>query len=160
MDLNLGNMFCLSDARTRSISPENFTGDPGGGWRALEGTGAFASHGLGQGWKISPSYKIAAEENRVLADIQGAGVIQHIWMTVTGNWRHSILRIYWDDAENPAVECPVGDFIACGWNRYTQISSLAICVNPGSAFNSYWQMPFRSRCKITLTNTADKEFYI
>jgi hypothetical protein len=160
MDLNLGNLYRLSDAQTRSISPENFTGEAGGGGRALDGTGAFAAHDLGQGWKISPSFKIAAGENRLLADIQGAGVIQHIWMTVTGNWRHSILRIYWDDAENPAVECPVGDFFACGWNRYTQISSLPVCVNPGSAFNAYWQMPFRRRCKITLTNIADKETYI
>lgn len=160
MDLNLGNLYRLSDAQTRSISPENLTGEPGEGGRSLEGTGASAARGLGQGWKISPSFKVAAGENRVLADIEGAGVIQHIWMTVTGNWRHAIFRIFWDGAETPSVECPVGDFFACGWNRYSQISSLAICVNPGSAFNSYWQMPFRRGCKITLTNLADEEFYI
>lgn len=160
IDLNLSNLFRLSDAKTRSISPENFTGEPGGGGAAIEGTGAQAARDLGKGWKISPSVKLAPAEARVLADIQGQGVIQHIWMTVTGNWRHGILRIYWDDSENPGVECPVGDFFACGWGRYAQISSLAVCVNPGSAFNSYWQMPFRKRCRITLTNISDQEIYI
>jgi hypothetical protein len=160
MDMDLGNLYRLSDAKTRSISPENFSGEPGRGGAALEGTGALAARDLGQGWKISPSIQIAAGENRILADIQGQGVIQHIWMTVTGNWRHSILRIYWDDAQSPAVECPVGDFFACGWGQYAQVSSLAVCVNPGSAFNAYWQMPFRRRCKITLTNLADSKINI
>jgi len=160
LDLNMGNLYRLSEAKTRSISPENFTGEPGRGGMALEGTGAAAAKDLGQGWKISPSIRIAPGESRVLADIEGPGVVQHIWMTVTGHWRHSILRIYWDETETPAVECPVGDFFACGWNRFAQVSSLAICVNPGSAFNSYWQMPFRRRCKITLTNIAEKEMYL
>ena len=38
-----------------------------------------------------------------------------------------------------------------------QISSLAVCVNPGSAFNCYWTMPFRRRCRMTLENRADEE---
>lgn len=153
---HLGNLFRTSDARTRSISPENMTGEPGQGGRATAGTGGQCARDLGQGWKISPSIEIAAGETRVLADIEGPGAIQHIWMTPTGNWRFSILRIYWDGQEQPAVECPVGDFFACGWGAYAQVSSLAICVNPGSAFNSYWQMPFRRRCRITLENIADE----
>src|SRR5205085_2596688 len=83
---------------------------------------------------------------------EGPGAIQQVWMTPTGHWRFSILRIYWDDAETPSVECPLGDFFACGWQRYAQVSSLAVCVNPGSGFNCYWEMPFRRRCRITLTN--------
>ncbi len=49
------------------------------------------------------------------------------------------------------MECPIGDFFACGWGRYAQVSSLPICVNPGAAFNCYWEMPFRKSCKITAT---------
>ena len=64
-------------------------------------------------------------------------------MTPTGHWRFTILRIYWDGETTPSVEVPVGDFFACGWGQYAQISSLAVCVNPGSAFNCYWEMPFR-----------------
>ena len=67
-------------------------------------------------------------------------------------WRDLILRIYWDDQEHPSVEAPLGDFFACGWDQYAQVSSLAVCVNPGRAFNCYWEMPFRSRARITLEN--------
>ena len=52
---------------------------------------------------------------------------------------------------------PWGDFFACGWNRYAPVSSLAVCVNPGSAFNCYWPMPFRKRCRITMENIADED---
>src|SRR5262249_23219772 len=137
--------------------PENFTGEKGRGGMATEGTGAVAARDLGRGWKLSPSIRIAPGETRVLADIEGSGAIQQIWMTPTGHWRASGLRIYWDGPETPSVECPVGDFFACGWNRYAQVSSLAVCVNPGSAFNCYWEMPFRSRCCMTMTNLADAE---
>ncbi|MEJ5296758.1 MAG: glycoside hydrolase family 172 protein [Armatimonadota bacterium] len=154
LGMNLGNLSRLSHAKTRSISPENFTGEKGKGGMATEGTGASCARELGQGWKISPSIRIEPGETRVLADIEGPGAIQQIWMTPTGHWRFSILRIYWDDQEQPSVECPVGDFFACGWQKYAQVSSLAVCVNPGSAFNCYWEMPFRRRCRITMTNIA------
>jgi hypothetical protein len=78
-------------------------------------------------------------------------------MTPTKHWRHSILRCYWDGADTPAIECPVGDFFACGWNQFAQVSSLPVCVNPGSAFNCYWEMPFRSGFRMTMTNIADEE---
>lgn len=155
LGLNLGNLSRLSAARTRSISPENFTGEKGQGGRATEGTGANCARDLGVGWKISPSISIGAGETRTLADIADSGAIQQIWMTPTGHWRYAILRIYWDDQDQPSVECPVGDFFACGWQRYAQVSSLPVCVNPGSAFNCYWEMPFRRRCRITLTNIAN-----
>ena len=124
---------------------------------ATEGTGAACARDLGQGWKISPSVRIEPGETFTLADITGPGAIQHIWMTLKGTWRYNILRIYWDGQEQPSVECPVGDFFACGWGRYAQISSLAVCVNPARAFNCYWEMPFRKRCRITMTNIGDEE---
>ncbi|AUS95664.1 hypothetical protein CDQ84_01770 [Clostridium thermosuccinogenes] len=160
LGMNLGNLSRLSSAKTRSISPENFTGEKGKGGMATEGTGARCARDLGQGWKISPSVVIKAGETFTLADIDGPGAIQQIWMTPTGNWRFSILRIYWDGQEHPSVECPVGDFFACGWGKYAQLSSLAVCVNPGSAFNCYWEMPFRKKCIITMTNIADEDMVL
>ena len=53
-----------------------------------------------------------------LGEIDGSGVIRHIWLTPTGDWRSQILRIYWDGSDVPAVECPLGDFFACGWGQY------------------------------------------
>src|SRR4029077_129777 len=153
----VGDLSRLSRARTRSISPENFTGAKGGGGQATEGTGARAAQDLGKGWKVSPSVGIKAGETFTLADISGPGAIQHIWMTPTGHWRFQILRIYWDGEATPSVETPVGDFFASGWGKHGQISSLAVAVNPGSAFNSYWTMPFRKSCRITITNVGPKD---
>lgn len=145
---------------SRSISPENFSGAKGQGGMATEGTGKHASSELGQGWKVSPSVVIKAGTTFTLADIRGPGSINHIWMTPTGNWRHSILRFYWDGETNASVECPVGDFFACGLGAYCQISSLAVCVNPGSAFNCYWPMPFHKRARVTMENIgADMTLY-
>ena len=154
--MNLGELSRLSHAKSRSISPENFTGEKGKGGMATEGTGANAARDLGRGWKISPSVRIEPKQVFTLAAIEGSGAIQHIWMTPTGTWRYSILRFYWDGEAAPSVEVPVGDFFACGWGKYAQLSSLAVCVNPGSAFNCYWPMPFRKSCRITLENIADE----
>jgi len=156
LDMSLGNLARLSHAQTRSISPENFTGEKGKGGMATEGTGANAARELGQGWKISPSVQIKAGQTFVMADAKGAGAIQHIWMTPTGNNRFNILRMYWDGEETPSVECPAGDFFACGMGQYTTVTSLAVCVNPGSGFNCYWQMPFHKGFKITMTNIDAK----
>ncbi len=153
---HMGNLWRLSAAQSRSISPENFTGEKGKGGMATSGTGAQAARDLGRGWKVSPSIYIMPGESRVLADITGSGAVQQIWMTPTGNWRFSILRIYWDGQETPSVECPIGDFFASAYGQYAQISSLAVCTNPRSGLNCYWEMPFRRGCKITLTNIADR----
>jgi hypothetical protein len=160
IDVNLGNLHRLSPAKSRSISPENFTGEKGKGGMATTGTGSNASRELGRGWKVSPSVKIKAGSSFTLADINGPGSIQHIWMTPTGNWRYSILRIYWDDETEPSVECPVGDFFGMGWGQYAKLTSLAVNVNPGSAFNCYWPMPFRKKCRITMENIADADMIL
>ena len=160
LGMHMGNLSRLSAATSRSLSPENFNGGKGEGGMATRGTGADAARDLGQGWKISPSVVIEAGETFAIADIVGEGAIQQIWMTPTGNWRFSILRIYWDDQETPSVECPVGDFFAMGWGKYAQLSSLAVCVNPGSAFNCYWEMPFRQRCRMTMTNIGDESMVL
>jgi len=165
LDMNLGNLYRTSDAKTRSISPENFTGEKGKGGMANPSdkdkpNTANASHAardLGTGWKVNPYVVIPSGKTFTLAEIEGPGAIQHIWMTPTGNWRFSVIRIYWDDEAEPSVECPVGDFFGQGWNTYAQLTSLPVCVNPGSAFNCYWPMPFRKKCKITIENINDKD---
>ncbi|MBP6506904.1 MAG: DUF2961 domain-containing protein [Opitutaceae bacterium] len=160
LGLHLGNLSRLSAAQTRSISPENFTGKKGAGGMATTGTGEAPARGLGQGWKVSPSVIIPAGETFTVADITGQGAIQQIWLTPAGNWRFSILRIYWDDQEHPSVECPVGDFFGMHWGKFAPLVSPPVCVNPGSAFNCYWEMPFRKRCRITLTNLADEQMVL
>ncbi len=157
---SLGNLYELSDAESRSISPENFTGEKGKAGMATEGTGKNAARDLGRGWKISPSVVIKAKQTFTLGTIQGPGAIQQIWMTPAGDWTKSIIRFYWDDEERPSIECPIGNFFACGWGKYAQINSLAVCVNPGSAFNCYWPMPFRKSARITVENPAEKDIVL
>ena len=166
LDMNMGNLSRLSDAKTRSISPENFTGEKGKGGMADpvrdkdQRNVANAHHAgkdLGKGWKVNPFIIVKPGETITIAEIEGPGAIQQIWMTPTGNWRFSILRMYWDDEKEPSVECPVGDFFCSAYNEYAQLSSLAVCVNPGSAFNCYWKMPFRKKARITLENINTAE---
>jgi hypothetical protein len=152
LNMNLGSLPRLSQAKSRSISPENFMGEKGKGGMSIDGLAKNAARDLGQGWKVSPYIRIEPKQTFTLAEIQGPGAVQHIWMTITGHWRFSILRIYWDGEVEPSIEVPVGDFFACGWGQYAQVSSLPICVNPGSGLNCYWEMPFRKSCKITIEN--------
>ncbi len=162
LDTNLGNLSRLSTAQTRSISPENFTGAKGRGGAATEGTGKHSAQELGLGWKVSPSVRIPAKSTFTLADITGSGAIQHIWMTSSSmeKTRLFVLRFYWDAETEPSIEVPLGDFFACGWGKYCPISSQAVCVNPGSAFNCFWSMPFRKSAKVTLENLDDQEMVL
>lgn len=158
LDLNMGNLYRLSDAKSRSITPENATGKPGAGAMCeLEnGSAKNAARDLGKGWKVNPYIVLQPGETAVLADVEGPGCIRHIWMAVCGTWRDQILRMYWDGHKAPSVECPVGDFFCAGWQEFHQISTLAVCVNPAQGFNCYWSMPFRSHCRMTLENRGDE----
>ena len=156
--LGLGGLARLSRAQTRSISAENFTGEKGKGGMATEGTGAECARELGQGWKVSPSVEIAANSTFTLAEIEGPGAIQHMWMTCfPGHWRSLVLRIYWDGEEEPSVEVPYGDFFCNGWCERSNVSSLPIAVNPAGGMNSYWEMPFRKSACITIENLSDEK---
>jgi hypothetical protein len=157
----LDSLCNLANAKTRSISPENFTGEKGkGGMATLEqGTAARAARELGQGWKVNPYIHIEPGQTFTLGEIDGSGKISHIWMTPVGDYRLMILRFYWDGEDTPSVEVPAGDFFASGWGMGNEprITSIPLCVNPRSGLNSYWQMPFRKHCKITMENKADKK---
>ncbi len=158
---NLSNASRLAHAKSRVITAENPRGEKGRGGMADEGIGAAAARELGRGWKVSPAAAVRAGETLVLADIEGTGAIQHIWMTPSGVWRQIILRIYWEDSEEPSVECPIGDFFCNAYQgKFAQVSSLAVCVNPGSGLNCYWEMPFRKRCRITLENRSAEDMVI
>jgi hypothetical protein len=157
----LADLARVSTAVTRSISAENPTGEKGRGGAATEGTGAHAARDLGRGWKVSPSIRIEGGTTATLAEIQGPGAIQHIWLTThTVNWRRLVLRFFWEDDPRPAVEVPVGDFFGQGWGTFAQLSSLPVAVNPHGGFNCYWAMPFRRSARITLENLSDEDVIV
>lgn len=166
---HMGNLASLSSAQTRSISAENPCGKVAGGGRATVPTNESGpigpSRDLGLGWKVRPYVSVPAGEVFEVADIAGPGAIQSIWMTVgdTTPLRNLILRIYWDEQDQPSVECPLGDFFAAAYSgtayarSFSPVNSLAVCYNPGNALNCYWPMPFRKHARITIENRCVSE---
>jgi hypothetical protein len=156
LGMGLGNLSRLSKAQTRSISAENFTGEKGKAGMATEGTGANCARDLGRGWKVSPSVVIKPGQTFTLADIAGPGAIQSIWLSgdasLHPNSRHFILRMYWDDQEQPSVESPAPDFFAAGWGGYVPVMSMPVMVGPNRSLCCFWEMPFRKHARITLEN--------
>ena len=112
--MNMGNLFRLSNAKTRSISPENLTGEPGkGGMATLEnGSANNAARELGQGWKVNPFIVIKPGETFTMAEIDGPGAIQHIWMTPTGNWRIPFFVFIGMMKQNHPLKCLLVIFLA------------------------------------------------
>lgn len=148
----IGSLALLSNAETRSISAENPDGSRGGGAKADPEPGNPASN-LGRGWKVRPCITLKAGTTTTLADIEGPGTIQHIWITVTDKfYRDGVLRMYWDNENSPSVECPLADFFANGHGLRYDVNSFMVCVNPNGGFNCYWPMPFRKHCRITIEN--------
>jgi hypothetical protein len=166
IDSLFGDISLLRKAQSRSISAENFDGKKGGGGMATEGTGKRCADeaGLGLGWKISPSISIEPGETRTIAEIAGPGRIQTMWFTGSLG-RDFILRIYWDGQATPSVQSPLSDFFGCGWHgglskvqpEFVPLNSAMIAVNPNHGLNSYWPMPFRDSCKITVENRSEKQ---
>jgi hypothetical protein len=153
----------LDTSRTRSISAENLTGAKGQGGMAIPNPGepkpaasARAADDLGQGWKVKPFLRVNAGESVSLMDVDGPGVIQHIWM-VEGLSRAHILRFYWDGEATPSVEVPAPDFFAVGHETFARVRSQVVIVNPANAMNCYWPMPFKRHVRVTFTNEAKKD---
>ncbi|RHW48210.1 hypothetical protein DS832_02540 [Bombilactobacillus bombi] len=135
----------------RTISPENITGE--------KGKAAMSSSDLGRSRKGHGSIKLPKGSTVTIADIHSSGEIRHLWMTIAdatpdGSFvlRDVVLRMYWDGAEKPAVEVPIGDFFCNGFGERCNINSALITVNPTGGFNSYFPMPFKKSAKITITN--------
>jgi len=148
------NLSKLENFKSRSISAENFKGKKGKGGMSQHGTGEHCARDLGVGWKISPSIAVNSGETAELADIDGPGIVRHIWITDNcPKNRMLIIRMYWDGSDTPSVEAPLGDFFAAAEHQgYAQLTSMPVCVNPKRAFNCYWDMPFYKKCRITIEN--------
>jgi len=151
------------EAESRSISAENPDGRRGGGARAdgestLMDRSWEAARDLGVGWKCSPCKPLEAGETFVFADIEGPGVIRHIWITTQQErLRNLSLRVYWDGADEPAICCPLGDFFCQAWNQYTQLDAIPINVNSRGGMNCYLPMPFRRHARLVVTNDGDED---
>ncbi len=99
-------------------------------------------------------------ETRTIAELAGPGIIQHIWITIaTAEHYHLkkiVLRMYWDGAESPAVEAPIGDFFGLGLGEYFLYESGPLSVGSQKALNSNFPMPFRKSARITVTHEGEQ----
>jgi hypothetical protein len=133
----------------RWISPENKTGTPGGG--GIENGGA----------KGHPYETLKAGTTLVLADIQGAGIIRRIWITVNERspemLRSLRIEMFWDGASTPAVSAPLGDFFGAGLGVLVPFENAFFSSPEGRSFNTAIPMPFRRAARIALTNDASKD---
>jgi len=107
------------------------------------------------------SKRIMPGETLVMADLAGPGMITHIWLTVAQNefgWpRLMRFRVYYDGHKTPSVDAPVGDFFAVGHGAERDVNSMMVRDSSfGRARNSYWPMPFRKSCRITVTNEGKR----
>jgi len=130
-------------------------------------SGSVSSHAPG-GSNADRLQYIKPGETAVIFEVKGAGVINHIWLTFNDarpNWLEKggsatpadlVIRMYWDNASEPAVEAPIGDFFASGFGLRKEVKSIPVLVEGGDGYNCYWQMPFHSAAKITVTNDGKK----
>ncbi len=114
----LSSLSVLKNARSRAINAENPNGE--------KGKGGMAGSNLGASRKGSPCLRdIEPGKTVTLAEMDGPGIITHIWITVDNKTtdadcnvlRDLVLRMYWDDEEVPSVESPLGDFFAADFQE-------------------------------------------
>lgn len=133
----LDDLIELRDARTRRVSSADENWQNGNG----------------------DARTLPVGETRLIADVDGPGIIRHIWFTFYGHdpkqGRSLVLRMYWDGADEPAVESPIGDFFAVGHGAMRKVNSIPVSItSEARAFNCYWLMPFRKHARITITNES------
>lgn len=150
---SLSTLPLLTGGRSRSITAENTRGE--------KGRGGMAASNLGPSRKGAPCLKdIQPGATATLAEIDGPGIIKHIWITVPNKTtdadcfvlRDLVLRMYWDDEDSPSVESPLGDFFCSGFATDCIVNSLPITVIPARGLNCYFPMPFHKKAKITIEN--------
>lgn len=145
------SLFELESRKSFAFSAENPTGTHAGGTKGKDCE------------KLNPCLGIPGGESVTLCDVDGPGMITHLWFT--GYIGHSfILRIFWDGAEFPSVEAPLSAFFGCAYDEnfqttdggYAALNSALILVAPGRGYNSYFEMPFRRHCRITVENRSSR----
>lgn len=170
----LGNLTRPPAGKTISVSGENVFGKPGAGGMADPTPGAppqddvlaigqvpdlqqpHPGREIGVGGKIRPWIFLESRKETAILDMDGPGMIRHIWIAFPPRLlRMLVLRMYWDHEEQPSVQVPVGDFFCSAPGYYGEFQSLAVCVNAKNAMNCYWQMPFRKHARVTLEYLGD-----
>jgi hypothetical protein len=159
---SLGALAQRIDGRSRRET-STFRGGPDGRYsRQAPPTGDLQEH------SNSDNFRVAPGQTHTVMDVQGSGVITHMWFTFLGpekqDWapngsathQDMLLRVYWDGSDKPAIEAPLGDFFANCFGRRDEVISLPIIVEDADSYNSFWHMPFRKGAKIEIVNQGSQ----
>ena len=144
----MGNdVFRLRELESRAATHENMHAERGAGGQVLGGR------------KGAPCiWPFRAGETHTLLDVEGSGMIRHIWCTIPPghplNLRNLILRMYWDGQDTPSVEVPLGDFFGTAHGRQRPFVSAMLSVADGKGFNCWIPMPFARHARITIENDS------
>jgi len=135
---------------SRAITAENKTGSKGQGGMELNGR-----KGMPCNWNLKK------DETYTFAEIEGNGVIRHIWITVQNKgpekMRNLILRFYWDNQTQPSVEVPLTDFFGVSHGRTSPYESEYLAMPEGKGFNCYFPMPFAKKARLTVSNELGED---
>jgi hypothetical protein len=143
-------IYQIKNVKSLAASAENKKAEEGGGGKARNGR------------KGSPCIEpCKMGETYTLLDVNGPGVIRHIWITVpfdvVSNMRNLIIRMYWDHQETPSVEVPLGDFFGVSFGRQSHMVSECVTMQSGKGLNCWIPMPFQKHAKITVENDATQD---
>lgn len=137
------------DGRPRWASPENREARKGAGGQENRGGKGHAFDTLPAGASIT------------LADIEGAGIIDRMWITTEDRSPEMLrglrLDIYWDGAAKPAVSVPLGDFFGAGAGALVPMETALVASPEGRSYVSYLPMPFRTGARLVVTNESGKQ---
>lgn len=146
---------------TTDVRASLLSGSPLDGLERLRDGKSMRSSSADSNWRDgnADARPIPPGETLTIADLQGPGVITHIWFTIAADDPHyhrsMTLRMYWDGETEPSVESPIGDFFAVGHGMRTPVNSLPVQVSSdGRALNCYWPMPFAKLARLTVTNDS------
>ena len=132
----------------RAVTFENPTGGKGAGGTAAGGR------------KGAPFRLVRGGERVVLADIEGPGVIRHIWMTFPPAppevMRANVIEVFYDGSAEPSISVPAVDFFGVPWGRPVPLSSALASIGEGRGFNSFIPMPFRRSVRVELLNGSER----
>ncbi len=141
-------LFKYQTNKPRWINFENKNGEKGNG--ATENFGA-----KGHAWE-----HFLENEEKILCDFEGQGVVKRIWLTLNDRspevLQNVIIKMFWDNAEIPQVSVPIGDFFCMGLGEMASFENALFSTAEGRSFCCFIPMPFRKNCKITLTNNSGK----
>ncbi len=142
-------IYKFRNSTPRWVNFENKEGKKGGG--GIKNNGA-----KGHAWEHF--YK---DEEKVLCDFCGSGIVRRIWITLSDRTKEAlqkvIIKMFWDGAEKPQVEVPIGDFFCMGLGSMKGFENEFFSTAEGRSFSCYIPMPFKKHCKIVLKNDTERD---